>query len=458
MLFHTWTFLIFFVIVWCGYVLLRRGRWAIPWLLVASYLFYAGWRPVYLALIVYSTAIDYIAVEGMARTKWRRTWLAISLVNNLGLLAYFKYAHFLVDNFDLLLGQLGVAYPLPRPSFETMIVGISFYTFQSMSYTIDFYRGRIPRETSPLRFATYVAFFPQLIAGPIERSEALLPQLAVRPRITSDHLASGAALFLTGWFKKVALADQLAPVVEQVYGNPSEFGGWNVLLATLAFAWQIYFDFSGYSDMARGVARWLGFELMVNFRHPYLATSLSDFWDRWHISLSRWFRDYLYIPLGGNRVGAWRWASNIMIVFVVSGLWHGPAWTFVLWGAWHGLGLVALRPLERRGYWRRVPLVARTGLVFSWVLFGWALFRANSLTDLAVLAAALRDWSVEPLVLPLSLAVMVGLVWLHQAIHESRFVGVLRHPLVAGTLAILMWLYLLLMPASRSEAFIYFQF
>ncbi|MEZ6108181.1 MAG: hypothetical protein R3B96_19260 [Pirellulaceae bacterium] len=215
MLFHTWTFLIFFVIVWCGYVLLRRGRWAIPWLLVASYLFYAGWRPVYLALIVYSTAIDYIAVEGMARTKWRRTWLAISLVNNLGLLAYFKYAHFLVDNFDLLLGQLGVAYPLPRPSFETMIVGISFYTFQSMSYTIDFYRGRIPRETSPLRFATYVAFFPQLIAGPIERSEALLPQLAVRPRITSDHLASGAALFLTGWFKKVALADQLAPVDDQ---------------------------------------------------------------------------------------------------------------------------------------------------------------------------------------------------------------------------------------------------
>lgn len=458
MLFHTWTFLIFFLVVWSVYLALRRTRFANLWLLLASYVFYAGWQPIYLVLIVYSTLVDYVAVEGMARTGRKKTWLAISLINNLGMLAFFKYADFALDNLDWLLEQFSVATPLPRPTFNTMIVGISFYTFQSMSYTIDFYRGRIPRETSPLRFFTYVAFFPQLIAGPIERSEALLPQLNQRPPITRLHLTTGASLFLTGWFKKVAIADQLAPIVQEVYSNPDRFGALDVIAATFAFAWQIYFDFSGYTDMARGVARFMGFELMINFRHPYLAESLSDFWNRWHISLSQWFRDYLYIPLGGNRVGASRWAFNIMLVFIVSGLWHGPAWTFVLWGAWHGLGLVLLRPLERRGIWKRIPKPLRIAVIFVWVLMAWALFRVESLGDLQQLIASLGNWSTGITVMPVSMAALVGAVWLHQALSESRAKSYVRHSAVSALLAIAMIVYLLLLPPSSSAEFIYFQF
>lgn len=428
------------------------------WLLLASYVFYAGWQPLYLGLIVYSTLVDYVAVEGMARTGRKKMWLAVSLVNNLGMLAFFKYAHFALDNLDMMLSQFSFQTPLPRPGFDTMVVGISFYTFQSLSYTIDFYRGRIPQETNPLRFFTYVSFFPQLIAGPIERSEALLPQLNQKPPITKKHLTTGAALFLTGWFKKVALADQLAPVVESVYSNPDRFSAPDVIAATFAFAWQIYFDFSGYSDMARGVARWMGFELMVNFRHPYLADSLSDFWSRWHISLSQWFRDYLYIPLGGNRKGVIRWAFNIMLVFIVSGLWHGPAWTFVFWGTWHGTGLVLLRPLERRGLWQRVPKVVRVAAIFLWVLIAWAVFRAQSLEDLKALAMSLGNWSTSVTVMPWSISLLIAAVWLHQLLSESCWKDQVRHWSVSAALAIAMLVYLWLLPTSSTGEFIYFQF
>ncbi|HAN96410.1 MAG TPA: hypothetical protein DCQ98_02780 [Planctomycetaceae bacterium] len=457
MLFHTWTFAFFFLIVWIGYVLMRRGPLALPWLLAASYLFYGAWRPAYLLLIVYSTLVDYVAVEGMARTGRRGLWLSLSLINNLGLLGLLKYGDFVIGNLDSLCVALGLPRPPSPPGWE-LPVGISFYTFQSLSYTIDFWRGRIPRESNLIRFATYVAFFPQLVAGPIERCSSLLPQLVERRPIRVDDLACGASWFLVGLFKKLALADQLGAVVDRVYADPSRCDGPTVIAATFAFAWQIYFDFSGYSDMARGAARAIGFDLMVNFRHPYLATGLADFWARWHISLSQWFRDYLYVPLGGNRVGAVRWSVNILVTFLASGLWHGPAWTFVLWGAWHGIGLVALRPLERRGIWNRVPVALRFGLVQTFVLIGWSMFRAGSTADLIELVRACGRWEGIPDVLPLGSLLMILAVWLHQGLSESRWSRLVRHPLVAGSLAVGMIVYLAVVPLAGSSAFIYFQF
>ena len=302
MLFHSWHFAVFFLIVYLTYLPLRTTRFRLPWLLAASYFFYGWWNPLYLLLIVYSTAIDYFAVLWMARSRQRRLGLVVSVVNNLGLLAALKYGAFVTENMNAVLAQLGASTRIPSPGF-LLPVGISFYTFQSMSYTIDFYRGKIPRERNFVKFATFVSLFPQLVAGPIERAGGLLPQLERRREISAERVTDGLSLFVVGLFKKVALADHLSLYVDRVYGAPALFHAPALALATFAFGWQIYFDFSGYTDMARGVARMMGFDLMLNFRNPYLATGLGDFWSRWHISLSSWFKEYVYIPLGGNRGG-----------------------------------------------------------------------------------------------------------------------------------------------------------
>ena len=457
MLFHTWTFLVFFAVVWVGYRLLRGTKAATPWLLIASYVFYGAWRPSYLLLLIYSTVVDYVAVAAMARGRRRRLWLAISLVNNLGLLGVVKYGSFVIGNLDAAAGALGMAMPLEPPGWE-LPVGISFYTFQSLSYTIDFYRGRCGAEPSFLRFATYVSFFPQLVAGPIERSESLLPQLASPRRITWDDLAAGGSLFLVGLFKKVALADPLMQALEPYYADPSRHGAPTMLLATLAFAWQIYFDFSGYTDMARGVARAFGFQLMVNFRRPYLATGLSDFWTRWHVSLSQWFRDYVYVPLGGNRVGVVRWVVNVMVTFLLSGLWHGAAWHFVLWGAWHGIGLVIMRPIERLKAWQRVPVMFRWLFVQAFVLLGWSWFRVESDADIPLLIGSLVRWDSCEWVIPPWLMFLIAAVWVHEALSESRWGGKIRSAYVSMPLAIAMLIYLALIPTATVSRFIYFQF
>jgi len=261
-------------------------------------------------------------------------------------------------------------------------IGISFHTFQSMSYTIDAYKGTIQTERSLVRFLTFVSFFPQLVAGPIERARNLLPQLQGQPKITRQDLTDGLALFLVGFFKKVALADYLAKYVDPIYGNPGHYDASALLLATIAFGWQIYFDFSGYTDMARGIARVMGFHLMLNFNNPYAATGLGDFWARWHISLSTWFKDYLYFPLGGNRHGKLRTYFNMFVTMVVSGIWHGADWTFVIWGALHALGRCLTRELEQaKTYRERVPKLAKQILVFTFVTFTWIFFRAQSLDD-----------------------------------------------------------------------------
>ncbi|MDP6795954.1 MAG: MBOAT family O-acyltransferase, partial [Verrucomicrobiota bacterium] len=408
MLFHTWTFLLYFIATIAGFWVLRPTRYWLHWILLSSVVFYGWWHPYYLLLVFYSTALDYFIVGWMElgprlfRPGWRlgvscasfvlaiivglvapagwgglavavvffaavlavghwlrnrRVWLVVSIINNLSVLFFFKYAGFAIENLNTLLARLGSG---QLPSAESLMplgweyvlpVGISFYTFQSMSYTFDFYRGAIAREPSFVRFAAFVTFFPQLVAGPIERAKNLLPQFARFPRIKWSDVTDGASLFLVGLFKKVALANYLGQYVDRVYGDVPSQGGAALALATFAFGWQIYFDFSGYTDMARGVARCMGFRLMLNFRNPYLAVSLADFWSRWHISLSTWFRDYVYIPLGGNRVGGLKLCRNLLITFVVSGLWHGAAWTFLIWGALHGLGLIANRGLEQTVWW-----------------------------------------------------------------------------------------------------------
>jgi D-alanyl-lipoteichoic acid acyltransferase DltB (MBOAT superfamily) len=335
---------------------------------------------------------------GAARAAVRRLALALSLATNLGLLFAFKYATFASDSFRALFAAFDVFVDTPAFAF-LLPVGISFYTFQTLSYTIDVYRGVRAPEPHLGRFALYVAFFPQLVAGPIERSERLLPQFRERHRFEPGRAADGAQLILWGLFKKLVVADTLAVYVDEVFSQPGAYHGGPVWLAAYFFTFQIYCDFSGYTDIAVGSARLMGFRLMDNFRQPYLARSIADFWRRWHISLSTWFRDYVYLPLGGSRTGSARLALNVLIVFVVSGLWHGANWTFIAWGAVHGgwylaerATATARRHLAERLRLDRVPRLHATWQVlvtFHVVVAAFVVFRADSLAAAGRLFAAL---------------------------------------------------------------------
>lgn len=379
-------------LVWVvAYTLPHRPRNL--FLLAASYLFYGWWDYRFLALLFVSTLIDFYvshAIESSKSEPFRKRLLTVSVVANLSLLGFFKYFNFFVDSANAAAQSIGLE-PTNLHLNIILPVGISFYTFQTMSYTIDVYRRSMKPLASFVDFALYVTFFPQLVAGPIERGTHLAPQFLSKPTITWDHISSGSWLFFKGLFKKVVIADNLARVVTETYraDNPD---GLSVLLGTYAFAFQIYCDFSGYSDMARGSARWLGYELMLNFKLPYFAISPSDFWRRWHISLSGWLRDYLYIPLGGNRFGSWMTARNLMLTMLLGGLWHGANWTYVLWGLFHGAILVAYRMLVGDRF--QPKLMSLTWLVatiamFHLTCFGWLLFRAEDFTHVTQLVSAL---------------------------------------------------------------------
>ncbi len=396
MLFNSGVFLQFFAAFLLLYYLVRNHLAARNLLIVlASYLFYGWWDYRFLSLLIVSSLLDYgvgRALGHCAEPRRRKLWLALSLTGSLGLLGFFKYYNFFVDSAAALLGQLGL-HVEPRTLNIILPVGISFYTFQTMSYTLDVYRRTIAPTRDLLGFLAYVSFFPQLVAGPIERASSLLPQFSQTRSITRERLIEGAWLMIWGMFKKVVVADNLAPLVEMVFDHPAPAGPM-VVLGTVAFAFQIYGDFSGYSDMARGLASVLGFDLMLNFNLPYSATSPRDFWRRWHISLSTWLRDYLYITLGGNRRGIGRTRLNLLLTMVLGGLWHGAAWNFVLWGFWHGLGLVLTRPSGRgvaadtRANWRLLPWAA----TMLFVLYGWLLFRAGSFSHIVELTSALARW------------------------------------------------------------------
>ncbi|EMI17894.1 membrane bound O-acyl transferase MBOAT family protein [Rhodopirellula maiorica SM1] len=396
MFFNSFDFLLFFVVVFALQLALpHRPRNA--FLLLASYFFYGCWDWRFLGLILLSTVVDYVCSHGIAKSRdstRRKQLLAFSIVVNLSILGFFKYFNFFADTFNAIATSSGLAFSSWTLNI-VLPVGISFFTFQTMSYTIDVYRRDLKPLTSFIDFALYVAFFPQLVAGPIERGTRLAPQIKEGRRTTWTGVQDGSWLVVKGLFKKTVIADNMAPIVDQVFNNPSATGP-EVLLAVYAFAFQIYGDFSGYTDIARGIGRMLGYDLMLNFRLPYLATSPSDFWGRWHISLSTWLRDYVYIPLGGNRIGSFNTIRNLMLTMVLGGLWHGAAWTFVLWGVFHGALLILFRtfvsgpePKFATAHWW-----IRVAIMFHLTCLGWMIFRVESLGQLAHLFAAMDTWIV----------------------------------------------------------------
>jgi len=387
MLFNSFHFLVFFPLVaFLHFAMPHRFRWML--LLAASYYFYMCWRPEYIVLILLSTGVDYLVAIRIADATNHRTktlLLLVSLVVNFGLLFTFKYFNFFMSSVSALLTAMHA--PVSMPALEVLLpVGISFYTFQEVSYVIDVYQGRLSPQRHFGLFALYVSFFPQLVAGPIERSPRLMPQFSERHHFNPDDAIHGLRQILWGMLKKVVVADNLATLVDTVYRTPEGFYGPVLTLATVCFSFQIYCDFSGYSDIALGTARIMGYDLMRNFDRPYRSRSIAEFWQRWHISLSTWFKDYVYIPLGGRRVSVRRWHLNILIVFAVSGLWHGANWTFIIWGLLHGgyyvFGAVTQRQraaLVRMARLDRVPrlhALLQVGLTFGLVCFAWIFFRA----------------------------------------------------------------------------------
>ena len=397
MLFNSFTFWIFFLLVFVVNRMLPH-RWQNRWLLFASYVFYGNWDWRFLGLLLASTVVDFfvaraITVDGRGQSH-KRALLLVSLVANLGTLAVFKYLGFFVTEAAELMRMAGL--DVVTPTLHIVLpVGISFYTFQTMSYTIDVYRGHVPATRSFPDFALYVSFFPQLVAGPIERYFTLMPQISEPRKRGENDFRDGLYHVLTGLFLKMVVADNMAMIANHVFGLPDdERGALAVMIGIYAFAFQIYGDFAGYSAIAKGVARWLGFNLMSNFRRPYLAASPREFWQRWHISLSSWLRDYLYIPLGGNRGGAWATCRNLMITMLLGGFWHGANWTFLIWGGIHGAWLVA----DRMTGSLRLPHVFKVIGTFHLVCLTWLFFRAESLSQAMGMLASLFSggWAGGP--------------------------------------------------------------
>lgn len=494
MLFNSLQFLIFFPIVTAVYFLLpHRFRW--PWLLAASCYFYMAFIPAYILILIFLIIVDYTAGRIIARaTRWRKLSLIVSLVANLGVLGFFKYYNFLNQTMVQLLGHLGFHAASPFPHLGILLpIGLSFHTFQSMAYTIEVYRGRQPVERHFGIYALYVMFYPQLVAGPIERPQHMLHQFRERHTFDADRVTSGLLLMLWGFIKKVAIADRLGLVVNTVYGKPHNFHGSALLIATIFFTFEIYCDFSGYTDIARGAAEVMGFELTLNFRRPYHARTISDFWRRWHISLSSWFRDYLYIPLGGNRVPAWRWQFNIFVTFLLSGLWHGANLTFLIWGALHGGGMVVsiwthslrarIAGALRLAEWVPSAIVQlfQIGVTFCFVSFAWIFFRAGTIQDALYIVAHLGSGygdllhraSLRTLVTGLGLqlpdlTVVVLLIAMMEVVHLMQLRGSIRQMLARRPVYVRWAVYyiavMVLIQLNTSSVplglrkFIYFQF
>ena len=485
MTFNSWEFLLFYPVVALLYFLLpKKMKW--PMLLIASYYFYMCYQMELVVLILGTTLISWIAsniIERSDKPSVRKLWLTLTLVTCFGVLFFFKYFNFLADSAVGLINLCGgevsqIALNLILP------VGISFYTFQTLSYVIDVYRGDIKTERNFFFYALFVSFFPQLVAGPIERPDNLIPQLKEPHKFTGDNFVKGAKHMLVGFFKKLCVADVISVYVNAVFNDVPSATALGVIIAVCLFAVQIYCDFSGYTDIAIGCARIMGIRLMKNFDHPYTATTIKEFWARWHISLSTWFRDYLYIPLGGNRRGKARQLLNLFIVFMVSGLWHGAAWTFVIWGAIHGIyQIVGNLTIKKRNLLLTkigfspdgIGIIAvRRFITFVLVCFGWLFFRANSVGDAfalietlfvgwnATLSQTLDGMGITPVgILTTVLSILTLLVIDRLVAYEDREGG-------SGVLTdkfgfiyyiwIILLAWLLLLSKDMTGTFIYFQF
>lgn len=471
MLFNSLEFILFFVLVYGLYLVLSH-RVQNLMLLVASYIFYGWWDWRFLSLIALSTLVDYVCglkIEGAKSQRTRRWWLMASMVSNLGMLGFFKYFNFFVQNLDRVLGPLGLSMDLTIASI-VLPVGISFYTFQTMSYTIDIYRGELKPTRDFLNFALFVSFFPQLVAGPIERAKALLPQIETPRVVKYSQVRQGLRFILYGYIMKLVVAENMAIYTGPYFNDPGSYQGVNVLLIMYAAAYQIYGDFAGYSLIARGLSKMMGIELMRNFHQPYFATSPSDFWRRWHISLSTWLRDYLYIPLGGNRGGQVAMYRNLMLTMLLGGLWHGAALNFVFWGLFHGTILIVYRLLAKpmESFWKALKLptwVIHYGAIiffFHLTCLGWLLFFAKRMQHVKVALRNLLDVSA-PVDHSLLLTVFLfgGLTILidlmreaisteERSVFQSRGMRLVTYCLGVAIL--------ILCGVFRSSEFIYFQF
>ena len=460
MIFTQAEFLIFFLVVLAAVWSARTRSVRNLVLLVASYYFYAYWDYRFCGLLLLSTLVDFHLAKWMHRSERdavRRVLLAVSVAVNLGILATFKYANFFIESARQLLDGAG----LGSQSLDLILpVGISFYTFQTLSYTIDVYRRKLAPTESLIDFSLYVAFFPQLVAGPIVRARELLPQLAVMPAFSRRRCYGGFQQCLRGAVKKVLLADRLGEMVDVVFAGPELYHGLTVGVAVIAYAGQIYYDFSGYTDIAIGAAKMLGYRFPVNFRHPYLASSMAEFWHRWHMTLSRWLRDYLYISLGGNRRGNLATYRNLMITMTLGGLWHGAAWTFVLWGLLHGVALSVERMVGRVTSFQ-LPKLFGWIATMTIVLAGWVLFRSNDVADAMTIYTQMLTMADGILWLPpLAIAAILCMVIEHLA-WRTRLRRAMRLPADRWyspvVVTIMIWCLILYAPQGF-RPFVYFQF
>ncbi|MGC1307722.1 MAG: MBOAT family O-acyltransferase [Phormidesmis sp.] len=484
MIFTEFRFFLFFALVFAIYWALRSNGWRKAWILACSYAFYGAWDWRFLSLIVGSTLVDYVVGLKLARhennPQIKRNWLMLSLCVNLGALAFFKYANFFADSAVGFFGWIGL--PVNSVTLGIVLpVGISFYTFQTLSYSLDIYAGRLQPRESLLDLATFVAFFPQLVAGPIVRATDFLPQLDRSRSFSQVNVRACLTLFMVGFFKKACVSDNLAPIVDRYFSAPAAYDALSSWIGVLGYTVQIYCDFSGYSDMAIACAGLLGYELCLNFDFPYFASSITDFWRRWHISLSTWLKDYLYIPLGGNRGGKWFTYRNLMLTMVLGGLWHGAAWTFVVWGALHGGALIAHREWREQREWRTSASIERANgavagklptakkmtfwgvlATFYWVCITWIFFRATSFAAAMTVLKSfvlLRSPGTQQLSVDILgfLVLLAALHWLTAQQVWTQFVAKLPTQIFAVGYGFATAIVLTLMPVGYS-AFIYFQF
>lgn len=477
MLFNSFVFLLFFPIVCCLYWLLPAKHRNV-FLLIASYYFYMSWKPAYGLLILFSTVVTYFCArflrpEDSGRKK--KLVLVSSLIINLGILFVFKYANFISSSFNELFATWHIGMEVPLLDL-LLPVGISFYTFQAIGYTIDVYRGSIPAEKNFITYALFVSFFPQLVAGPIERAKNLLPQFHQTHHFDSSKAIDGFRLILWGYFMKVVISDRLAVYVDSVYNNMSHHSSITVIVATLFFAFQIYCDFGGYSNIAIGCAKVMGFDLMTNFRRPYLSVSVADFWRRWHISLSTWFKDYIYIPLGGNRCSRSRNYLNLFITFVVSGIWHGANWTFAVWGALNGLFQIIGKLIDttKQKLFGDRSITVSPAISHIWnitttfvlISITWVFFRANSISD-AFLAfdrmlfhpGKLFTNNIDSLVYGVFFVLFLVITEILQERNDGRHILLESKSIVVRYVSYIgLTLLILMLGVLDSSQFIYFQF
>jgi D-alanyl-lipoteichoic acid acyltransferase DltB (MBOAT superfamily) len=469
--FATFQFVFFLVVLFGAYLFLMRRLEAQNLLLLAgSYYFYASWDPRFLLLILVITGASFLAGRAVAQSedqRVRKRYVIVYAVFALSILGFFKYFNFFIDSAQVLLTTAGIRV---SPLYLNIILpaAISFFTFESLCYVIEIYKRRLPSDTKFWHYALFIGYFPKLVAGPIERPAVLIPQIQKPRTITEDNLTRGAFLILLGLFKKIVVADGLAPTVDSVFNSSGTPHATDIVIAVYAFALQIYCDFSAYTDIARGVSKWFGIELSQNFRFPYFAANASEFWRRWHMSLSSWLRDYLYIPLGGNRLGALRTKVNLMITMLLGGLWHGAAWNFIIWGGYQGALLIGngvIKPVRLPEWASTVRRVLATLVFFQFVCYGWLLFRARSLDQVAAYTNELftGSFTLTSMVTRPPLAAVVGALVLClydlAAYRRGRatFYRDWPVPLRSALYAVLVFLTLMGLASTRS-AFIYFQF